>query len=288
MQENSELKITALILLYKMKLDQCSTLLTLLKNIGADNLDVVVWDNGEASSLALNRLLAQQFIDRFSSFTVLGEGVNLPLSEVYNRIFTQAFSSGAADFVIMLDHDTELPVNYVQTLSAEYRKTEGKVLLVPQVRSKAQRLLVSPRLQKPYYFLKRYKLSCDFEGCSQGMYNSDNLFAVASGLAVPVLVWKQGLRFEERLRFYGIDTEFCADYSKLFKFFWLSEAELTHDISEEAVESTEVKEWRFEQHMDYWQFQLQKHSPYPDWFIAIFVACYRRLYRFKLRVRRYA
>lgn len=283
-----ELKVTVLIVIYNKRLDQCSTFLSLLDNVGAAQLNVVVWDNSDAISLQNNAAIGQQYCNAFASLSVMGEGVNLSLSVVYNTQFKHAFEQEQADFVILLDHDTELPADYVQTLKAEYLKSAGEVLLVPQVRSKAQMLLVSPRRQEPYYFLSRYQLSCDFEGLSYGLHKSQKLFAVASGLAIPASVWQSGIRFEQRLCFYGIDTEFCVDYAKQFSHFWLSAAQLVHDISEEAVELPAVKMWRFEQHMDYWRFQLQKHAPYPAWFSVAFVECYRRVYRLKVRLKQHA
>ncbi|MDP5132231.1 MAG: hypothetical protein NWQ54_15200 [Paraglaciecola sp.] len=276
--------VTLLILLYQKQLDTCSTFLSLLTNPLASQVNVVIWDNGSLAQLQQNRLMAEHYQHDFASLLVQGNGQNMPLSKVYNQVFEQAFQQNGAELVVLLDHDTELPTDYLQIFIDEYQQTAGELLLVPQVRSKKQKLLVSPRRQEAYYLFRRYHLSCDFEGVSAGMQNTNQFFAVASGLGITAKVWQTGLRFEETLQFYGIDTEFCADYASKFSHFFLSNAVLSHDISEEAAESSTVKMWRFEQHMDYWRFQLKKHAPYPSWCTAAFVACYRRLYRLKVRL----
>ncbi len=278
-------KCVVLIVLFEKKIDCCSTFLSLLKNENLHLIDLVFWDNSSNFFFEYNSSLIANYSDIFSSLSVLGTGGNVALSSIYNQVFQKAFAKKETAFVVLLDHDTDLPPSYLTEVWSEYKLTNGSLLIVPRVKSKINGHLVSPRRQEPYYCFERYTLKFDFDGVEPSIQDSHKLFAVGSGLVIPRIVWIKGVRFEEKLSFYGVDTEFCFEYSKRFKTFYLSNSTIIHDISEESIEPMKTKLWRFNQHMDYWAFQLRKHSPYPSWFTSLYVACFRKVYEIKTRMK---
>ncbi|MNN39215.1 hypothetical protein D3C81_1532450 [compost metagenome] len=62
-----------------------------------------------------------------------------------------------------------------------------------------------------------------------GSKDSKDLVAMMSGTIIHRQVFDAGLRFDERLSFYGIDTKFFIDYAKRYSKIFILDAVLIHN-----------------------------------------------------------
>ncbi len=159
-------------------------------------------------------------------------------------------------FFSILDQDTSIPFDF---LSAIEDANVDDRLIVPRVFSIKNNSLISPRYYeytKPLYRAITTRL---MNKDDSGLHCTLNFFAVGSGLTIPKRIFDQGLRFEEQLSFYGVDTEYCQQYSLLKNDFFLLDVDFKHDVSDDDFyESFSIKKWRYYNSMDYLKFVLAK------------------------------
>jgi len=275
------------VVVYKRRLAD-SPLIQAVRTSGqAANIYLHIWDNSPPEFLARNREEADSLRGEFGTILYSGTGNNTPLSEVYNSALTAYFARPSARYALIFDQDSCLETEFLEKIEMDViENMDHPVLIVPRVKSIKSGTVISPRRQRPYYLFRRYVFSPDFADVLPGRYLASSLFAVGSGLVITKMLWNTGLRFDVNLNFYGVDTEFCTDYYCSHSEFVFSGATIFHNISEEESEDVKVKQWRFAQHMRYWKYQLQKHSPYPKILTDLYVDFFHFAFRSKQRMRR--
>ena len=219
-----------LIVLYKENLYTSKTLKSLL-NCDLSNVLLVIWDNSpySMSNSDKNDLKTHGVI-----FDYIHTPSNLSLSAIYNNVIDKYKDKSS---IFIFDQDTYLDDSYFAKMALSFSQNLDVNLFLPYVL--VGKLLVSPGRMGFYKGMYEAKIKL-------GLLLSKNVIAVASGMAIRMTCFtSQGLSFNEHLSFYGIDTKFCLDYSKMNKYICVVDYCLDHDLSQFQEEKFEIKQRRF-------------------------------------------
>ncbi|WP_375057340.1 glycosyltransferase [Zobellella sp. DQSA1] len=206
-------KILFLVVLYKTHPEASSTIISLSEKIfekyGIEP-SFAIWDNS---------------LDGYGEHTLkhlpgpvkyYHYGVNEKLSVAYNRI---VFDSDDVDWFVFLDDDSLIDDEYLSSLPEFF--SSNTYIAVPKI--SFNDTVISPGQIRS---IKGKRLP----GYSLlgGVMGSKNIVAMMSGTVVSRDVFVAGLKFDERLSFYGVDTRFFIDYSKRFSQLFLLSATMVH------------------------------------------------------------
>ena len=274
---------TFLIVIFNRRFSEVVTLDTLNRMILPDNqpASLFIWDNSPDSFQQEPADVLKVFNNKFAKVDYHRSTDNCSLSVLYNRVLDQVFASYSTSITI-LDHDSEVAPDFLLKIVAA---STSSLLVVPKIVSNRTGCVISPRYQASHYFSIRPPAPSPVSLTATGEYSSINFFAVGSGMTIPRELWESGLCFDETLSFYGVDAEFCRDYGAVHRCFVIANTILLHDISSEGSENLESFKWRFNSHMDYWTYQLRKHSWIPNFAVSSYVMIWRMLVKVKFIIR---
>lgn len=263
-----------LIVIYNQSVFDSPTYQTLLAMLQAypHAAELYIWDNSPEPQhkSQITSILPDLKINYFCS------GKNENLSVVYNRTMENCFLKGST-YLTIFDQDSQIALNFKKSIEG----APSKFLLIPKVSSDISGKLISPRYQKYNYLLNKCNIDYLDKSIPAGLFDSTFMFAVGSGMTISEALWKKGLRFREELSFYGVDTEFCRDYSMGNRFFYILDSEIYHSASNENDESYEKISWRLDKYFEHWRYQLTNHVGIPSFFVFIYVYAFRMLVKFK-------
>lgn len=266
---------TFLVVIYKRCISDVVTLNTLSRMAPATSglPALFIWDNSPPQFEQENSGQLDALREKFSSVEYHRATENCGLSVLYNQVLDKALHRAGTSITI-LDHDSEIPPDFLLKIEGFL---SGAQLIVPKVVSNRSGSMISPRYQASHYLSIRPSAPITASHTAAGEQASKDLFAVGSGMTITAQLWSTGIRFDKDLSFYGVDTEFCRDYSAGHRSFIIADTHVLHDISSEGREDLAIQKWRFDSHMDYWGYQLRKHSRLPHFAIAVYVAAWRSL-----------
>lgn len=227
--ENMDLII---VVLYKQKVSESNTLMTLLncKNDFSEKV-IFVWDN---SPMPLEQSEIFLLENQFKNFKYLNCKSNKSLSEVYNTVI----KSNKFNKVFILDQDTILTEDYFELMDYASNNNADIGLFLPFVKNKKK--IISPL----DYNVINFHHSGNIKKCKT---IAKNKTAFASGLCIKEWVFKRdNIWFDENLNFYGIDYKFVLDYGDRNVNMYIIDHELHHNLSFTEKEVKEVKVRRFE------------------------------------------
>jgi GT2 family glycosyltransferase len=217
-----------------------------------EEFGVYIWDN--SYKLDENNNKTEK---NFKNFHYHFSGSNEKLSVLYNSTINKLFNENLAHSITILDQDSKLERNFF----IELKKYKGDKLVVPFVRSNISSKIISPRYQY-FYNLKREVVVKQL-GVNSGYVSTNDFFSVGSGLTFNKCLWGRGIRFEEQLGFYGVDTEFCFEYAQIEDVVYVLNTSIEHDISDETGSSSDISYWRFLKYTEYWAYRLSKYDSFP-------------------------
>lgn len=197
---------------------------------------VVVWDNSPdaASDQQIGWLS-----ETFPRMDYLHDAANPGLASVYNRVISRYVKAEAAepfDFLLLFDHDTRVPANYLKALQHACRKHPAIPLFLPLVRSREY--IVSP---STVYGWKGFR----WKQPRRGLEPTRHRNAINSGMAISAAFLRERFAgYDERLRFYGTDSFFMREYGKTHSHFVVLDCALEHDLSFFSDETVDIKLWR--------------------------------------------
>lgn len=224
--------IKVLVVLYRKALEEASTITSLAKVSGASRLSLHVRDNSEERQISESDRL--ELSKHFRDVVIDWDGDNRSLSKVYNDA-TESISDH--DWLVILDDDTHLPANYIDSITEAENCGGNADLALPIV--KCESLIVSPGR---YIFVKGKHWAQE----RRGLVPSADVVAVASGMAIRRRYLTEYRRpFDERLSFYGIDTRFCLDYRVRRDAVFVTSATLDHDSALWKPQSQQERVRRF-------------------------------------------
>ncbi|EJG1990346.1 TPA: hypothetical protein ACMD2Y_001701 [Vibrio parahaemolyticus] len=266
------------IVLYGQKIEESPTYISLVKLVNSAKIKATlfIWDNS-ATRLHDEKIKSAS---KYLKIHYFYKGHNVNLSNIYNKLLPLAYET--SDIVTILDQDSELPLNFFASINENVNDT----LLVPRVISNVSGEMISPRYQNYTHYLNKCNIQNIPKDCLCGYYNSNQFFAVASGLTIPKKVWETGPDFRSCLSFYGVDTEYCYDYSQVKSKFYLLNACIYHDASNESEESYRMFKWRLEKYHEHWLFQLVNRAGWNEEFSRYYASFFNNYYLFKNKIKR--
>lgn len=181
---------------------------------GGCELRIIVWDNSPR----------QQDVD----WKALGKtGVyistphNLGLSDIYNQVITGHLQSG--EHLLLLDQDSELPADFLEKAATAMGANPAVDLFLPMVRANS-------RWASPVTYLCGWGRQWRVGGV--GCISSKRVCAINSGMIISAAYLHGSFPgYDERLRFYGTDTQFMLDYMDRRTHLYVLDSVIMHDLS---------------------------------------------------------
>lgn len=253
-----------LIIIYNESVFDTPTYQTLIRmlNHTPHEATLYIWDNSPEAqhNSSLKSVVSTLNINYYHS------AKNESLSIIYNKVMALAFEADSA-YMTILDQDSYLDLNFKSSID----NITEPYMLVPKVYSDKTGKLISPRYQRYNYLTNNCQISYLTKNISAGKYNTAGFFAVGSGMTITKDLWLSKIQFRECLSFYGVDTEFCADYAKEHKEFILLDAVIKHNASNEHDEGYAKFKWRLTKYYEHWSYQLYEHSRTPNFLVPIYL-----------------
>lgn len=221
-----------LVVLYKQTVSESNTLLSLLncKERLSEKL-LFVWDNSPYPLDSSDIFILE---DQFKKFKYFNSKDNKSLSEVYNTVIKHI----KFDKIFIFDQDTTLTDQYFKLVDFAADSNPEVGLFLPFVKNEGR--IVSPLFYKVINFNH-------FKNLNYGKTVAKDRTAFASGLCIRESVFKNyEIWFDENLKFYGIDYKFTLDYGDVYRYMYVINYELNHNLSFAAVEGKETKLRRFD------------------------------------------
>lgn len=193
-----------------------------------------VWNNSPELSRTLSR-----------SDVVWLDGQNRSLSVVYNTVAKVAFEEGA-EFLMLSDDDTDYAsFDFISSLrcidDVSSEKDGALACFIPRIFSNDK--LVSPGKR----FLFKGSL---LDNVETGKVSSKNLLAINSGTFITRACYERmSPLYDERLNFYGTDTDFFVRYERCFEEIFVLDSPLRHSLSSDTNESLGRALFRWKDHI---------------------------------------
>jgi hypothetical protein len=212
--------INILVVIYKKTFLESETLMK-ITDVSRDGIlkqsKLIVWDNSPQKIDETDLYLLK---DYFSEVILIHTPENLPLSKIYNNVINNYLKID--DYLVLLDHDTHVTHEYFKEIIDKVGSVVSSELLLPKI-------VVKGKIESPAYqyvlFSKRWKLNL------AGMYRSNNVTAINSGMVISARFLLSGFKYDERLLFYGTDSYMMYNYSRYCNEFYLLNSEIEHDLN---------------------------------------------------------
>lgn len=221
----------------------------------------VVWDNSPESETILYDLKC--FLQT-ENVAYIHTPENTALSKIYNTCM-DTYSD--FDFMVLFDQDSKIiRADFDLYLEKIVSKNPDVPVFLPQIYS-------GDKLYSPgkFWVFKGWH----YKRLSAGLH-SDRLYtAIMSGTCASIsFLKKHGIRFNEELSLYGIDTCFFCDVRKIDSHFYVLGERLEHNLSEMKLDNSNKKQRTF-----YYLEACKKTARKNSFFIALI-----SLYEFFLRI----
>lgn len=225
-----------LIVLYKQNIFESNTLNTLINcKSELTKKSLFIWDNSPEALVSSD---IDSLKKHFTSFNYLHSCDNRSLSEAYNIVIRKI----KFDKIFIFDQDSSLTENYFKLMDSAADSNPEIGLFLPFVKNDGR--IVSPLFYKVINFNH-------FKNLNPGKTVAKDRTAFASGLCIRESVFKNdGIWFDENLKFYGIDYKFTLDYGDVYKYMYVINYELNHNLSFAEVEGKDTKLRRFDSNIE--------------------------------------
>lgn len=214
-----QMRFKLVVVMYKLAWEESQTLVSLVTmDVAKCNVELVVWDNSPTSTY--NQTMVNKLSEKLQSVKFIHSPKNTPLSSIYND---EMAGIDQEAFLILLDHDTSLPPDYLQQIMIYSDRFPQVDLFLPIVWS-AERI-VSPG---SYFLVKGRHWKTE----RRGIIPSNNTVAITSAMAIRGRYLAERPRiYNEQLSFYGIDTAFMLDYARHRPFLCVMDISILHDCA---------------------------------------------------------
>ncbi|MCA6917782.1 hypothetical protein LF941_20540 [Pectobacterium versatile] len=190
------MNVTSVVIIYNSELRESDTLKSLLLcHFEKINLEICIWNNGP---LLLNEKDIFEFISQCQKnkirVKIYQDIRNIALSKIYNFFI----SNESFDFITILDQDSHLPENYFETLAYHQDADIVAPIII------AEKNGISSQTDPHFYgdidiMIGEGKVSMKIDSVMSGIaLSKDGINKINSF---------RGYIFEERLAFYGIDSD---------------------------------------------------------------------------------
>jgi hypothetical protein len=213
-------KFVIIIVLYKENIYTSKTLISLINiKYSLNGFRIIIFDN---SPSCYNRITEKELNKEFEEVEILlyQNEYNMPLSVIYNKTIKMLNKN---EYLIIFDHDSIINNEFIKKVKYYTKINPNINLFIPKI--KYNNKIISP--QKLYYFrgLLWKNILC-------GINISRFKFAINSGMVINsnyLLYEFPG--YNEKIEFYGTDTDFMYKYSKTNKYLFVMDVELEHILN---------------------------------------------------------
>lgn len=214
--------IKFLVVVFNKTLGECETCVSMLRwkpSVRSQIAELYIWNNSSFSIPQKDKDIFQQYFPD-TSVQFIEDGVNHPLSEVYNEVIKNTSEDG---ILVLWDHDSTIPEEYLGCLLNACKENHSINLFLPQVFFNNN--LVSPA--KMFYFWGRR-----ISEISPGPHESIHMTAINSGMAIRCAYLKFSFPgYNDRIKFYGTDSDFMYKYSMQNSHFFVLPISLKHELN---------------------------------------------------------
>lgn len=236
--------LAILVVLYKKSICDSitfTTILAQLPNMISSGFSPVlyIWNNSPEMSDCIENAKIKWFT-----------GDNNTLPYIYNTVAKIAFRN-FCDYFMIADDDTNFSTFNFHKLreSINYFKYEHQNwgIIVPQIYSRNS--LISPG-RRLLFKGKRCK------EISAGLLHAKNRLVINSGIIVTARCYYSMTPFyNETLRYYGTDTDFCVRYQKCYEYLLVLDVKIDHSLSEDLV-AEPISKIKFRWHDSLYAMQI--------------------------------
>lgn len=263
----SDKLLCIVVVLYRKSWQESQAITSILEGISSlqDSVTLIVWNNSPGFSMEL-----------IHPQVIWMEGENTTLPCIYNKVAGISFGQGVSA-IMLSDDDTDYSrYDFKGNFEVVGKLMDGNSSVgcfIPRIRSADK--LVSPGGR----FLFKGRL---FESVTPGLVSSKNLLAINSGMIVTRGCYEiMGVLYDERLNFYGTDTDFFVRYQDFYPYVYIFDSLIEHSLSEHTVETTERALFRWRDHI----FATKVTFSNQPFFFRLMLYFYLCYLRFKLVVR---
>lgn len=179
-----------------------------------EQMRVLIWDNSPqpvGDRLALINI----GVDYFST------PENLGLSVIYNRVIAEYLHYG--EYLLLLDQDTSLPTDFMLVCEAAVRQHSDIDLFLPMIWANNSWISPLTYVMGWGYYWRHPRV---------GRMASRKICAINSGMLISASYLKNDFPgYDERLRFYGTDTQFMLEYVERRSELMVLDVCIEHDLS---------------------------------------------------------
>lgn len=252
-----------LVVLYKITYSDSRTLRSFADLCfgGNKNNFFLIWDNSPVQMATSSDL--QNFL-KTENIAYIHTPENMALSKIYNYCLD---NYSHFDFLILFDQDSKITrMDFDSYLEKIVSENPEMSVFLPQVYSGGK--LYSPGR---FWIFKGWHYKVLFEGIHKDRFYT----AIMSGTCVRIdFLKKHGIRFNEELSLYGIDTGFFCDVRKIDSSFYVLDEWLEHDLSEMELDDFNKKKRTF------YYLEACKKTAKKNYFCIALIS----LYEFFLRI----
>jgi len=211
-----------IIVLYKTEIEKCLTVNSFIECNLFKNTDsyFCVWDNSPEALSERDR----NYVESLGKNVVYeSHPENTPLAKVYNLVIAKYPD---CDYIAIFDQDTVLlDTNYENLVDSAIENNPRIDLFIPKIYTKSG-LLYSPG---KFIFPGKARKLHDIK---TGRVKAKNLTGITSGLIVSQhFISSENFLFNERLKLYGVDTDFFINYTKKRKYLYILPVKIKHSLS---------------------------------------------------------
>ena len=249
-------KYLILVIVYNEKIKDSSTYKSIISTKeNLTNSTLIIWDNSKNNQKINNNELCF-----FKCVQYIHTPNNLSLSKIYNKVIQ---SNEEYDYMIILDQDSSFSKNYFKQIQNSIKNNSTINLFLPIVKSDTT--IVSPgdyKIFKGSYWKKE----------KYGKIKSKNILAINSGMVINFNYLKKEFKgYDERLRFYGVDTFFMFEYAKSNKYFYVLDYTFNHESALlNNKENIDKKIFRLTDLFYSWKI-TNEYKKYNLFFIKIYI-----------------
>lgn len=206
-----------LVTLYNIRIEESTTICSFIDNCKDfySRFLLYIWDN---STLPIDQNL--EIIPKNIHVKYYKANRNTSLAIVYNSILKE---NDNFDYLFNFDQDSNINVDYLKSFFSVVFDNPDIGMFVPQIYH--NNICVSPGYRG---FFKNHF----FKEITSGKQSAKNVICITSGIVLNIkLLIEKGLKYDENLTLYGVDTKFAIDYSRTFSNLYVLDTILPHDLS---------------------------------------------------------
>jgi len=259
----------AVTVLFQNAPSQSTTLGSLARCIGAGcRVTCIVWDNSPHPATLPQRAWLHE---KLPGSVYRHTPENVPLSRIYNTVidqFLRPVSGSSFEALVITDQDSTFDPGLFSEAAAAMSAHRDVALFLPHV--VANNTIVSPAtvygcIGRPW---RRKRV---------GRTSARSRTAINSGMIIRTeYLTRRFAGYDERLRFYGTDNDFCRKYSKTETWLYALNSVVTHSLARDVDETIDA---RLRRHRENVRALLVTNE--TGWVARPLVQCYCRLYCLK-------